>query len=98
MESVMSEALGLIYTAVDQVNSQISRGPKIAKDPETSLLAANSGIDSLTLVNLVVALEQVVFDKYGKTVVIADESVFSSPNNPFRTLRTLADHLDTLLK
>lgn len=94
----MSEALDLIYTAVDQVNSQISNGPKIVKDPNTSLLAASSGVDSLTLVNLVVALEQVVFDKYGKTIVIADETVLSSPNNPFRTLRTFADHLDTLLK
>jgi len=94
----MSESLNLIYTAVDQVNVQISQGPKILKDPNTPLLDAKSGIDSLTLVNLVVALEQLVFDKTGKTIVIADESVFSSPSNPFRTLRTLADHLDILLK
>jgi len=93
----MTDSLALIYTAVDQVNAQILHGSKIVKDPNTLLLDADGGIDSLALVNLFSALEQLVFDKTGKTIVIADETIFSSPNNPLRSLSTLAAHIDTLV-
>ena len=97
-ENTIPECLAIIYTAVDQVNETIVDGPKIARDPDAPLLDAEGGIDSLTLVNLVVAVEQLVFDKTRKTIVIADESIFSSESNPFRTLRAFSTHLETLLR
>jgi acyl carrier protein len=97
-QNKMQEMLSLIYTAVDQVNAQILDGAKIEKSPNTRLLDVDSGIDSLSLVNLVVALEQLIYDKTGKSITIADEKILSSPNNPFRTLGSLAAHLETLLK
>ena len=93
----MTDSLALIYTAVDQVNAQIVNGPRIVKDPNTLLLDAEGGVDSLALVNLIAALEQLVLDKTGKTIVIADETLYSSPNNPLRSLGTLAAYIDPLL-
>jgi acyl carrier protein len=93
----MSQSLTFVYQAVDQVNAQSGNGPKIVKDPSTPLLDSEGGIDSLALVNLVVALEQVVFDETEKSITVADENVYSSPDTPFRTLGTLAAYLNKML-
>ncbi len=93
----MSNALALVYQAVDQVNAQSVDGTKIVKDPDTPLLDGQGGVDSLGLVNLVVALEQIVFDQTEKTITIADEHVYSSPETPSRTLGTLAEYLEKMM-
>ena len=79
----MTHSLELVYTAVDQVNSHIVNGPSIVKAPDTLLLDADGGVDSLTLVNLIAALEQLVFDETGKIIVIADEIGSPLPNDVF---------------
>jgi acyl carrier protein len=93
----MTHSLALVYTAVDQVNAQIVNGPRIVKAPDTLLLDAEGGVDSLALVNLIAALEQLVLDETGKTIVIADETIYSAPTNPLRSLGTLAAYIDTLV-
>ena len=93
----MANSLSLIYTAIDQVNEQLVDQPKIPKSPETPLLDSESGIDSLALVNLLVAVEQLVFDQTGTTIVIADESILTSEENPLRSIGSLAARLDSIL-
>ncbi len=93
----MSRSLALVYQAVDQVNAQSVDGQKILKDPSTPLLDSQGGIDSLALVNLVVAIEQIVFDRTEKSITIVDEDVYSSPDTPFRTLGSLAAYLDKMI-
>ncbi len=93
----MPNSLALVYQAVDQLNAQSSNGPAIVKDPSTPLLDSEGGIDSLALVNLVVALEHIVFDQTEKSITIADENVYSSPDSPFRTLGSLAGYLDKMM-
>ncbi|MDB5582194.1 MAG: hypothetical protein JWR80_7370 [Bradyrhizobium sp.] len=92
----MASSLSLIYEVVDQVNEQIEDGAKIVKAPETSLLDSKGGIDSLAMVNLVVGVEQLIFDRTGKTITIVDENVYSSPDGPFQTIGTLAAYIDKL--
>jgi acyl carrier protein len=92
----MVSSLSLVYEAVDQVNAQIEDGAKIVKDPATPLLDSKGGIDSLAMVNLVVGVEQIVFDQTGKTITIVDENVYSSPDSPFKTIGTLAAYIDKL--
>jgi acyl carrier protein len=90
-------SLSLVYQAVDSVNASAEQNKQIAKDPSTPLLDSEGGIDSLALVNLVVALEQIVFDATEKSITIADEDVYSSPDSPFRTLGSLAAYLDKMI-
>ncbi|MHA1598178.1 MAG: acyl carrier protein [Alphaproteobacteria bacterium] len=91
-----TQGLDIIYTAIDELNAQSDDAP-IAKDPDTRLFGADGGIDSLALVNLVVALEQNIEDKLGKTVVLVHEDVMAMENNPFNTVASLADYLDGVL-
>ncbi|MBE9552602.1 MAG: hypothetical protein IMF05_03965 [Proteobacteria bacterium] len=91
-----TQGLEVIYTAIDELNAQSDDAP-IAKDPDTRLFGADGGIDSLALVNLVVALEQNIEDTLGKTVVLVHEDVMAMENNPFNTVATLAEYLNGVL-
>jgi len=89
-------SIELVYKAVDEVNAQNPSSPPVEKSPETRLLDSQGGVDSLTLVNLVVAIEQIVFDETGQSIALADESIFSSSDNPLKSIGSLASHLDAL--
>jgi hypothetical protein len=85
------DSLALVYAAVDEVNA--SSDTKIERAPETALLGQGSQVDSLLLVNLLVALEGLASDQSGVSVSLMDEEVFSAPEEPLRTLGSLADYL-----
>jgi acyl carrier protein len=90
------DPLELIYAAIDEVNAQIEDQPPIRKSPDT-VLFGDSGLDSLTLVNVISTLEQEIQGRTGKTIVVIDEEIFSQAEGPLRTVGTLCDHLRGLL-
>ena len=67
------DILGLVYSAIDEVNAQSSGETVITKTPNTRLLGGEQGLDSLTFVNLVVALEEQIQSGLGQSVVLVDE-------------------------
>jgi D-alanine--poly(phosphoribitol) ligase subunit 2 len=88
------EILRLIYAAIDDVNAQAIDGRVVEKHPETALLGGDQGIDSLTFVNLIVALEEQIQQALRKSVVLVDENSMSLQDQPFRTVGTLADYVE----
>ena len=54
-------------------------------------------LDSMGLVNLVVALEERIQDEYDVPITIADERAMSQNNSPFRTVGSLAEYIEDLL-
>ena len=63
-------------------------------DPNsTPLLGELSAIDSLTLVRLLITIEQEIESQTGRAVSIVDESTFSSEVSPFSTVSTLISHI-----
>lgn len=91
------DVLDLVYAAIDEVNAQTVDGDVIEKSVNTSLLGGEQGMDSLTFVNLIVALEEKINDQTGKSVVLVDENSMSLQEHPFRTVGTLADYVERLL-
>ena len=90
------EILELVYAAIDEVNAQSANGAGIAKMPDARLLG-DQGVDSLTFVNLVVALEEQIQNGLGKAVVLVDEDSMSLQEHPFRTVGTLADYVEKII-
>ena len=86
------DILGLVYSAIDEVNAQSADGTAIAKTPETRLLGGDRGLDSLTFVNLVVALEEQIQSGLGQAIVLVDEDSMGLQEHPFRTVK--APHAD----
>jgi hypothetical protein len=48
-------------------------------------------------VNLVVALEEQIQSKLGKSVVLVDEDNMAADEHPFRTIGTLAEYVERVL-
>lgn len=92
-----TQGMTIIHAAIDELNAQSDDGETIAKAPDTRLFGADGGIDSLALVNLVVAIENHIEETTGKTVILVHEEVMAMEKNPFNTIATLADYLDGVI-
>ncbi|MDA3843360.1 MAG: acyl carrier protein [Candidatus Kapabacteria bacterium] len=91
-----AKILNLIYESIDDISDQITT--KVAKKPEEVLFGQGGKLDSLGLVNLIVAVESMVEDELDVTITLADEKAMSMKNSPFRTIQTLADYINLLIE
>lgn len=87
-----------IYEVIDNVNLELPSKMKLEKSRSTVLYGANSSLDSLGLVNLIVATEQQIFDKFSISISIADDRALSQKNSPFLSIQTLIDHIGFLIE
>lgn len=86
-----------IFGAVEEINQQLPPEGQLGKSLDTHLLDKSGPLDSMKLVSLVVTIEQNIEEKYGISLILADEKSMSQENNPFQTIRTLADYIVRLL-
>jgi acyl carrier protein len=91
------DIVGLVYAAIDEVNAQSAEGVLVDKNVDARLLGSDKGVDSLTFVNLVVAIEEQIQNVLGKSVVLVDEDSMALQEHPFRTVGTLADYIEKVL-
>jgi len=91
------QVLQVIYGAVDDANEALPPERRLEKSPETILYGVGGKLDSLGLVNLIVATEQRIEEVFGVVVTLADERAISQQHSPFRTIGSLADYAVTLL-
>lgn len=80
-----------IYRAIDEVNGLLREDQKLGKSPETVLFGRQSGLDSLGLVNLIVAIERHVEQASGTAVSLSSPEVLLAEPSPFASVRALAD-------
>jgi len=88
----------VIFSAVEEVNGQLPRKQRLEKSIDTILFGKSGKLDSLALVNLIVAVEEKIQEEFGVTVTLADERAMSQTNSPFKSLGTLADYVALLLE
>jgi len=87
-----------IFRAVDEVNQELPEGQRLKKSLDTVLFGRSGVLDSVGLVNLIVAAEEKIEEEFGSTITIADERAMSQKNSPFRTIGTLVDYVSSLLE
>lgn len=71
--------------------------PPIRVEPSTRLVGESSALDSLALVMVVVALERMIADGFGVSLLLSEREDILDPGGPFRTLETLVAYLDAEL-
>ena len=89
--------LEAVYRAVDWVNSELPPNHQIVKAPETRLYGPQALLDSLSLVNLIVATEREIEDAFGVSVLLASDRAMSQKRSPFLTIGSLASYIQELL-
>ena len=69
----------------------------LEKSLETVLLGSSGKLESINLVNLLVAIEENIEETFGIPISITDERAVSEKNSPFRTVETLCNFMLNLL-
>ena len=87
----------IIFSAIDEINKLSLSDRKLGKTADVKLYDKDGQLDSLMLVNLIVAIEQSIEEEFGVSLTIADEKAMSQKKSPFRTSSSLAEHLEVLL-
>jgi acyl carrier protein len=83
---IINEASSIIDLENDEINF------------DTTIYGNDSRLDSLGLVNLIVAVEQNIEDEFDVNITIADERAMSQKHSPFTTIGSLANYIEMLLK
>ncbi len=92
-EQVLQLVLATVRQEADELGYDELRAPTV----DTTLFGGDVGIDSLSLVRLVAAVERAAQARFGKNIVLADERAMSMRNSPFRTTGALAELLHARL-
>ncbi len=87
----------LIIEAVSEYIDQIDSDQSTALSPETRLFGANSVLDSLGLVSVLVAVEEKVLDEFDRDLCVSDDRALSQPESPYRTVDSLRRYVNILL-
>jgi hypothetical protein len=64
---------------------------------ETRLFGGNSAFDSMALVSLIVQIEEVIEEKIGMALILADEKAMSRRTSPFSNISSLAEYIVEIL-
>jgi D-alanine--poly(phosphoribitol) ligase subunit 2 len=89
--------IDLLFRAVDYFNEQQSQRT-IPKDLTRALFGRGGVLDSLGLVNFIVAIEQQIEDEVGTSISLTDERAMSQRQSPFRDIGTLAEFIHGILE
>jgi D-alanine--poly(phosphoribitol) ligase subunit 2 len=87
-----------IYEAVDEINQFRPAEEHLEKNEATVLHGRDGQLDSLGIVNLIVATEMNLEMAFGVSVNLADEKAMARPDSPFRTVGTFADYIESRLE
>ena len=91
------EATRLLYEVIDALNTELPDEERLEKSADAVLLGDSGTLDSVTLVNLIVAAEQKIEEELGVTISLADERAMSQESSPLSTVGNLVDYISLLL-
>lgn len=79
----------LIYAALTEVNPLLPAGSEVEPAPDAPLAKPEGPLDSLGLVNLIVAVEGKVQGAWGRSAGLMEALEIPAEDSPFRTVETL---------
>ena len=92
-----NEVLAAVIEAVSEYNEQLEDDKKLELAPETRLLGKSSKLDSFGLVNLIIMVEEKLYEKFKLSITLADERAMSQERSPFRSIESLAEYAFMIL-
>lgn len=87
-----------IYSAIDEVNRLLPKRLRSDKSPDAVIIGKGGKLDSLGLVNLIVAIEEKIEEEFGVKISLTNEEAMSETNRPLRSIRALTDYISLLLE
>ncbi len=87
----------LVVDCLEDVLTEREGHSRPALGPTTRLVGADSVLDSLGLVTLIVDIEDRLRSHHGISVTLADDRAMSRTKSPFRTVQSLAEYTNSIL-
>ncbi|MEH6409395.1 MAG: hypothetical protein V7741_02630 [Hyphomonas sp.] len=92
MSLTRADALQAIYYAIKELNPQLKPERRLQESEDSLIFGESAPLDSLDLVNLIMAVEQHIMDLTNDELVLASESAMSRKRSPYRSVSALADY------
>jgi acyl carrier protein len=86
-----------IYAAVDEANLDRDGKPPLERSLDTPIHGSESGLDSLGLINFIVAVEENLEREFDVVLVLGDDRALEHDPSPFTSIAALAAYVETLL-
>lgn len=83
----------LVFAAIDELNQQLPAAEKLERASETPLFGEGASIDSMSLVTLIVGVEERLHSEYGRAITLASEKAMSRKRSPFLSIATLTEYI-----
>lgn len=80
----------MIYASIDRINEQLGESEKIAKSHSTILTGSGSNLESLTLVTLIVDIEESISKSAVGHIDIVNDGIMAEAGPRFSTVSELA--------
>jgi len=91
-----NEATQIIYSAIDAVNADLPADARVGKSPSTHLVGEKGALDSLGLINLTMAIEKSIREKWQGAITLVTQEIMMAEKSPFETVDTLAQYMSGL--
>ncbi len=88
------DTLTLVYDCIDELNRQLPAGSRLVKSPDTALLGEGSTLDSLSLINFIVAFEEALQSQRAISCNLLEEACLTDPDGPLRNVRSLVEFVE----
>lgn len=85
-----------VLAAVDEVNLTLPENMKLEPTPDAVVFGRGGKLDSLGLVNFILAVEERLYADLAMEVSLADERAMSQTRSPFRSISSLVDYIQEL--
>jgi acyl carrier protein len=94
----MKEAvLDIVIQAVVDLNDDLNIPALNSPEATTLLYGKDGNLDSIGLVRLISDVEDMIFTRLNRRVVLADERAMSRTRSPFRSIGVLAEYIEERL-
>ncbi len=87
------EIVQLLLGVVKETNLLRGKKDQLPLTPDLQLVGVESSLDSLGLLNLIVAIENALQQEFSQSISLSDLSDLGDTNGPFRSLQSLAEHV-----
>lgn len=89
---------GCVRLAIEELNEQLPPEQHVEDKPDAKLFGQGAPLDSLGLVNLIVAVEEQLVDELDVEVTLANEKAMSRRTSPFQSVDSLLDFIEELIQ
>jgi len=98
IEDLENQIERMLFEIIDETNDRLPEDEQMGKEKSTQLYGEGAALDSMELVNLVVAFEERIQSDLNVAVNLEDEKAVSPGDDPFRSIESLAAHAIMLIK